>query len=319
MAFHHRSRKLVLAIAALIIVAIVGLALVSGAGVPTVSSTYTVTLQNRSAAAFYLPDSGNSSSIYLSSVSASGAVLYIGRNPVLTSPITVATLSIGQLVNVSTAHTAYADLQIRLVSSTADSATIALTYVPSSLGVSPSSGLSALNGTLAMQQYTTVPTTTAQATTTAATSVTTTASPVNHTLAVLEEANATSYGVLINKYKALYERDAGACTRSQYDIDYSRTFGSVPSGPSTFANASVAVPTTIKSSITKVSAVMYNITYSSVSGIGTSPAMVIQFNATGQYVVASKFTGIFLDQNYATTLSNYQAVNTSDPCSVYLP
>ncbi len=314
---HHRSSKPALIVAAAVIVIIIAIALSLAAKAPTVSSTSTFTLANGSATTFYLPDSANASSVYIASASGSGAMLYIGHNPVLTNKIAVADLSPGQSVNVSASHAAQADLQIKLVSSSSGSVTLALTYVPSSLGVAVSPWLSYLNATTSQHTYaSTSPTT--QSTTLATTSVTTTVS-VNKTQAALELANTTSYGVLINKYKALYRSDAGACTKTQYDIDYSKAFGAVPSGPSTFANVSVAVPTTIISSITKLSAAMYNITYSSVSGIGTYPAMRIEFNATGQYVVTSKFMGIYQGESYATVSSAYQSMNSSDACAAYVP
>jgi len=317
MAFHHRSRGPVIAAAAIIAIVIIGVAAAVAGMVPTVSSSATITLQKGHASTFYLPDTGSASSVYLSSATGSGAVLYVGHDPVLSSPITVAVLSSGQSVNVSTTKASYANLQIRLVSSTAGAATITLTYVPSSLGIATSYGLSTLNGSVPQQS--TLATSTVQTTSTAATTQTTTVRATNLTQAALELANATSYGVLINQYKVLYERDAAACTRAQYDIAYSQAFGSVPSGPNTFANVSMAVPTTIRSSITKVSGDLYNITYSSVSGIGVSPALAIRFNSTGQYVVTSKFVGIFVGQTYATAMSCYQSLNVSNTCLTYLP
>ncbi len=131
-------------------------------------------------------------------------------------------------------------------------------------------------------------------------------------------ANTTGYGILMNDYKSIYEREYTSCTQSTYDLDYSRAYGTVPSGPGTYANASKVVPKSMTATIIPLSSDTYNITYITIAQSGKTPALRIVFNSTGQYVTSSIFEGVFLDQNYQSASSNYKAINNSDSCSVWV-
>lgn len=317
---HHSGLKIIGTIVLIVIVAAIALSFAGG--IPTISSNKTITLQHNASANFYLPDSRNVSSIFLAQSSNSSATVYISRNPVLLNSITQISLTKGETTNISLSG-GNADLQITLISGTSKAATIALSYVPKTLGIKSSSGIGSLNNTGGGQvkASTTESTTIPNAPTTTA-AATTTVVQENPTVEAYAVANATSLGILMSDYKALYEKDKTDCTRSIYDSAYADNFGVVPTGPNTFANMSLIAPVSIKMSAASAGGDLFNISYYdvNVSGVEAKDRILqMQINITGQYVVSSDFSGDFYGMSYTSVLQQYQSLNSSsDLCSAYV-
>lgn len=305
-----------------VIVIIIIYLLLQSTAAPTIKSNRTVTLPVNSSFNFNLPDNSTVSSIYLASSSNSSATLYISKVPVLERDLFQVTLQKGATVNISAYGGTNADLQIQFLSGGAKSAIISLSYIPKNLNIQPST-LHALNSTPFGKQTTTTisPTTTAGGTKqSSSTTVTTTVKAQNMTQQALIDANSSSEGVLVVNYNHLYTTAAAQCTPSAYNSTYRTKHSHSPSGASSFANVTVAVPTSIYATVKPQSSTLYNITYTAVIPIGNLPALKMQINTTTQFVISYGFVGIFQGETYNTALSQYQALNQStNPCSPYVP
>ena len=216
-------------------------------------------------------------------------------------------LTSGSSASVSSAGSAISDINVKLESSSSSGASIDMTPLPAALSVAPSSSVSVLNpaalgGSNANTSAITL------ATTVSTTSATTT---VQNTAATQEQqalsiANTSSTGLLMKKYKALYDSDT-ACSASVYATTYSLYYGLVPAVPNDFANVSAFTPTDLTVSVSPVSGSRYNVTYSAVSHsqYTSGPAVILTVDTSSSSVVATKFTGLYTGLGYATINSTY--------------
>lgn len=315
------------ALLACIVVVIVAVAVVWAVGlVPTISSSSTVTLQRNSTFDFYTPGDPNASSVYAFQSSSSNAVVYLGNGPLLLNNVAVLYMSPGQSENVSLTGSGKADVNVALVSSSAQSITLDISYISPSLDVKQSPGVSMINvaGTATTAQpgqatssATTVPAGSSSSTTAQSTAPTTSITQLNYSQRAILAVNSTAVGTLAKGYKSIFIKDAGSCTQHTYNNEFFAEQNTQPSGQTTFANTSLEVPTTMSVSVKAVSQDVYNVTYSEVTALGDRPFATVEYNLTSQMTVSSVFTGDF-GNSYSEAFETYQGLNTtSDSCATY--
>jgi hypothetical protein len=309
-----------------IIVVIAAVALLLSGGAPTLSTSKTLSLSRNSTYSFHLAGDSNLSSVMVESVSGSNSVVYIGRTPILLNDMAVVQLSTGQSANVSLIGSSTADLGISLVSVSGDSATLNLTYLPSSFGVKVSSGVKMIRpeGTVAPTgAQTTAAATTIEATTTVAASTTTvavsttTALNVNLTAQAIISANGTAVGKVITGFSGIFIKQHSECTQQTYDIEFAAMYGTTPSGSLTFQNASLVAPEYVTSSAQSLGNNIYNITYTEVVPSGNRHFATVEYNMTGNYTTTSVFNGDF-GRSYSAVLENYTTISQgTDKCTIF--
>ncbi len=329
MAFNKKqgfAKKLVVVVIVAIVIIIAGALMLNGT--PTVSSLTTVSIIRNSSYNFYLPGASDLFSIYLIYSSPSSTTLYFGQAPILNNNIGVVQLGEGQSANISLNGDSNADLQISVIASSLKSATLSLSYIPSTIGIRQSSIVKSLNNfnSSYQQTQTSIQTTVAQQsntqqqTSTTTVAVTTIPQETASQLAITA-ANQTYLGKLMSGYNQIYVREASLCTPSAYNTSFLEANHYPPSGPYTYSNASVVVPRYITANATLVSGDTYNATYTAASLSGKSTILVFTFNNNTKAVTSYTFKGDFLDLSYNEALQQYQSMNLSSggDCSAYIP
>ena len=318
--------KIVIGLAVILVIVYL---LFQGSGAQLISSNKTVNLALNSSINFYLPDNNTVASLFLAQSSNSSILLYLSKTPVLEKNILLLPMQKGTVANLSVYGSQYADMQVSMVSGASTGAVISISTIPKNLNIRPAI-LQLLNSTSfgkAITATTTIPTNSQSTTTTpspgssATTIASTTIVPpsVNGTTLALLDANKSIYGALMFNYNKLYIKAATTCTPSLYNSSFRISQGHAPAGPNSFANATLAVPSSITASAKKVPGGLYNVTYTATIPIGNLPAMLLQINTTTQFVSSYSFIGIFQGDNYGTALQQYQALNSSSACSPYIP
>lgn len=313
----------------LVVILVIAYLLFNGSGAQLISSNKTVTLALNSSINFYLPDNNTVASLFLAQSSNSSILLYLSKTPVLEKNILMLPMQKGNVANLSVYGSQYADLQVSMVSSTPTGAIISLSTIPKNLNIRPAI-LQLLNSTSfgkTITATTTIPTNSQSTTiipsgglsTTTIAATTTVPPSVNATALALLDANKSIYGVLMTNYNKLYIKAATTCTPTLYNSSFRISQGYAPTGPNSFANATLAVPSSITASVKKVPGGLYNVTYTAVIPIGNLPALLLQINTTTQFVSSYSFLGVFQGTNYGTALQQYQALNSSSACSPYIP
>lgn len=263
---------------------------------------------NKNNTIFYsFPDNSTTYAIFLKNVSSSSATFYVSGLPILTKPVVVVTLLAGGSANVSSKAGSVADIHLSLSSSTGSQATFSMTPLLQGLNIRVNGNLYVLNpSSLSGNVSVTTIATTISTTTVGSTSTLTTIINVTPNHQVLSGVNATPIGKLMSKYKALYMKDT-QCTPSVYNSTYLSQFGSLPPAPSSYVNVSELTPTNLDMSVSNVATNIYNITYSSVSpsSLTTGAALVVEYSLASNSIIAQKFKGIFLGQNYTQLNSSY--------------
>ncbi len=278
--------------------------------VTDISSSSTLSLsQNQTR--FVTVYSGSPAAIKLSSTSPAGASFIITSVPVLYGPVVSFALAPDASLNVSTDGSKTADMNIRLVSSTAAGATVEITPFLSELGVKPSSGVTLLNpaslsniGSSSNSTLTTVTTVSTQTTTVAA---------HNSSQILFQQAlsllNKTGPGILMKEYKTLYQKDV-SCTPALYNSTYATYYsGSKPPAPVSFSNVSAHTPTDVTLNLTALTAKdNVLVTYSTVSpsADSTGPAIIAIINtSSASFLRNLTYTGLYTGLNYSILNSSY--------------
>lgn len=318
-------------IAVIAIVAIIAVLFLAGSnGATQVSSSKNLTLGAQQSAYFTLPDTPSTYALYVQSSSAGSAVLYVSTLPVLSGRIAAFQISKGQMVNLSLGGSPVANLQVRLIAANSTESSIELSFIPRILNLKQSSGVSYINPS---QGSNFTPTTTASggngsgksttvATTTAGSSTTTI--PATTSAKALALANATTYGTLINNYKALYQKDK-ACVITAYDSEFNQYEGFAPYGPFSYGNVTPTVITNITAKASQLSAFggnAWNVTYTSYSpALGATPILTININAASGTLINASFVGPFFGGfSYSKVNSTYVFQNSViGTCGAYLP
>jgi hypothetical protein len=297
-------------------------------GSPTISTNSTISLARNASYNFHLAGDENVSSVQVVSTSATNSTVYLGRSPLLINNVVVLHLMQGQSENISLSGSSNADLNVRLASSTPQSATLILTYVPASLGIRVSSGvvlLSAIGSSTQPPVTTTVnsgstgqqsTSTVAQASTTVV-ATTTTAPQANQTAQAIMDVNTTTTGKIISGFSKIFAEQTLGCTKTIYDTEFANMYGMIPTGSMTFANTSPEVPEGILTNAVSVGNSVYNITYTEVVPVGNRPFAKLQYDMNGDYLISTTFDGDF-GNTYSAVYENYTNFNkTTDQCAIF--
>lgn len=266
------------------------------------------------------------------SVSQGKAYIHISKLPIFVNPILNVTLSIGNITKIN-AGTTYADMGVQLQSLSANSATVQVSPLYTSLKISPDSqDISYIQGTLynsgqsPSQQITTTiassgsSSTTAKTTTTAAS--TTTVVATNNTQLDINTAlkNNALYGLMLN-FSVLYA-NTSECTSQLYNSTYIYAHGHAPPGPSSYENVSPFVPYNLTISTSNLGSGNFNIAFKTLTQnpvYDDSVAVNLQVNASTKTVTNESFpsTGIFDGLNFTKLRANYvSAIAAGGACGV---
>lgn len=289
-----------------------------------ISSGSTLSMVKGSPEYFEVSGTQHVFSILLENSSGSGAVVYISRYPVLEGPILNVSINSAEVINVSLEGTQSADLQIKLLSSGSNSASLLMTAVPQTFSIRTSPGIKVLNpttlsGSESTQQSIPVQGSTTSTLTSTYLATTTVQQPQQNTsLAALALANSTNIGILLNNYKALYNKDTG-CTSGIYNSSLLTYAKQSPTGPLSFYNMSRQIPTDITASASKTAAGLYKVVYTTISPSEKSIAVTMYMNSAGA-VLNVTYSGTFTGMNYSQ-LSNSYAFQSGiyNSCAAYIP
>lgn len=327
---HKRNMRLWYAVAALVII-IVAVYLLLGMGGSTVLvSGSNVSLKNGSSTSFRLAGGGPTYSLYLVSATNSSATFYLGKVPILASPVMQFTLSKGGAVNASADGSYIADVEVRLLASTQGQASLALNPIPASLGVAQSVGVTSFNplptgqggGSAGSQgAATTTAVTTVVTTATGMTTAATTTVAQSASVQAMAKVNSTTYGSLMNSYNKLYMEDA-ACTPGVYNITLTAYThpSQQPVGPESYWNVTPFVPSMILSNATLVSGTIWDVTYTAVTPTGRSQILDLKVDISSGTVLSATFEGLFAGLNYTVINNNYIFQSSvGNACAAYIP
>lgn len=326
-------------IVALIIIAVIVAALaISGANsVSTIGYNKSYTLAQGQAVYFRPGNAGAKTTMLLSNTTNNSAVLYISTVPILLNNAYRLTLIQGEVANVSTNGSQFANLQVRLNYLSGGEASLTLTVIPSDFGVRPSYTVvplvqpAAATSAAASNASTSTGTakSTQNSTATAASHSTGNTSPASTPQAILLSdsqvmgiVNTTSYGMLMSKLKAIYVKDS-ACTSATYNTTYTSLLHSSPAAPYTYSQQLAITPTGLNFSVSHGKGTNYEVAYYTAgrTTAASGPALYLWINSSrSSPVVNATFEGIFSGQDYSVVNSTYntQAGIASD-CAVYIP
>ncbi|MEM0146911.1 MAG: hypothetical protein QXF85_00445 [Candidatus Micrarchaeaceae archaeon] len=254
-----------------------------------------------------------------------GAIVYISQLPIPASYASKFVLLKGENagVNVSVNATGNADLNVRLSSSNATSVELLLTPLSSILGIKVSKEVTLVGpytiSTAGGLKVITISTTSSTSTTT---------STINQTAALLESAlnyanNKTNEGVLMNKYKALYNKDT-VCNESIYNATYEHYYSTEPSGVSSFDNISKLIPinVTVHAAIKSGAFVFVNYTPTFRNGSRGGPMLSLLLNMSPgavAHVANATYEGILTYATYAEINSTYAFQSSiNNYCGAYI-
>ncbi|MDE1851405.1 MAG: hypothetical protein KGH69_01805 [Candidatus Micrarchaeota archaeon] len=321
---HHQHKPRIgwpVIVVALVVVIALAYFFIAGSGIQTVRTSSNFSLFSSNSVNFMLPGNDSVYSIYLAAASPGSATFYVGKEPILINKISVFTLIPGSAVNVSTEGLGTANIEVKLHSSSNNSATVEIVHIPKDFNARVSGSVTYLANSSQGSSATTVTTTIAATTTIGqgtTTAPTTTVSTSGTSSQALVDANLTTYGTLMNNYKVLYN-NGKQCTQNTYNIDMANA-GKSYSPPNDYYNASQFTPTDVKSSAAKVSGSVYNVTYILNTPIGNSNVLTLKVDSASNTLISEKFGGFFSSETYSTLNQKYQAaVAIGDNCASYIP
>ncbi len=330
----QRARMAYYAAAAIVIIIIIAAAYLalssaSNGGAYALDTNRTIAMAPNQTVLLSQSSSAEPAAVEMSNFSGTTYDFLLTEAPVLANPIYSFSLSPGQVINVSATGSATADMQIKLVSAGADGAEVEFIPIPASFGIRSSILQTVSSGGTTQAATTTAPATTSAPVTTAGTqstatttaaATTTSSSGAYTTQQVMEAANLTEYGILMNDFKALYAKDTG-CTQGTYDALYFAQYGVNATGGSSYQSVSLLTPYEMVSSVSKISGSDYYVNYSTAShsSATTGTALSLQLDVQSGQVIAATFSGIYAGLTYAELNSTYaaQAAYGTD-CAAYL-
>jgi len=306
------------AIIAIIIIAIAAYAItyksvenLGSAGNVTLSSNGSVFMLGGSEYAAYM-DSGNT--------------LYISKQPAFINPVLAVSLSKGVIIHVNY-MSKYSDMGIELVSENGSSYNVHFSTISQSLAVPPDSTQIKLISSNETATTTTIapiiPQSSSSGSTTSTTSVTvtTTVSKPNGYDSALSILKKSAYYSLMQNYSELYH-NTSECTPALYNKTYeANNYGSTPSGPTTYQNASAFVPFNMTYSINDISGSLYRVNYTTLSKstLTTGTALSMAINSTSGTISNVTLSGIFKTLNQSLLYQGYlNAVRIGGACGIYV-
>lgn len=281
----------------------------------------------------------NSNQYYISlghvSLSNAKAYIYISKLPIFINPQLNISLTLNNITKLNVG-TNYSNIGIQLQSLSANSITVQISPIVTSLQIVPDSSkisiqwTSLTNSTGATKNTgasnTAKTTTTISTGTTASTSSasTTTVVPTNTTAANIAAAlkKDNFYGLMLN-YSILYSNES-SCTQNQYNSAYASRFGSLPSGQNTYTNVSAITPYNLSSTQNSTSGGDYNIFFRAKTiTFGDLLALTIKVNVSTSTVINNTIsqTGPFAGTSttYLSLSSAYATAKSEGACGIILP
>ena len=333
---HRDFRKLYLIIGALVVIGIVYMAFFSNSVANIVNPTQ-LNINVNQTVYFRLPDSHNTYAIFLKAILGNSATAYVSGMPVLEKPIIVLQMTSSSSYNISTSASAAANMHISMLNTSKSGASFEITPLLVDLGVKPSATIGVLQpvsfyGTLNYNGIQLTNTTNTQgggsstATTTVVTTTvapTTTVQPANMTPTVLAGINATTPGILMKAYGALFAKDT-ACTSSIYNqsMPIYSTYHSAAKGPNDYYNATQHTPTSITIAVSNLHGTLYSALYTAhtPSATWTGPLANIQYDIGSNTIGTVTFEGLWQGLNYTQISANYNHQNSvPNACGALIP
>ncbi|MDE1846868.1 MAG: hypothetical protein KGH52_02290 [Candidatus Micrarchaeota archaeon] len=307
-------------------------AVLSGGTVYHISNPTSIMLPVNGSAYFTLPGDSSEYSVFLKSATSSSATFYISGLPILVRPISSVTLSGTGSANVSSSGGSIANMNIALQSVSSGSATFELSSIATTLGIRPSASISIINpatgqGSAVTTVVTTATTTVSSSGTSSTVTTTTATTTISNVVSaatqqqVMGLVNNTPLGTLLKNFGVIYAKDT-LCAPSIYNQTYQTKFGSLPSGPNTFANLAQVTPTSLPWAISKAGTNTFNVTYSTVapSAQATGSVVVIQINNSTAVINSEKFIGNWAGLNYTLLNAQYNyALGINNNCAADIP
>lgn len=269
------------------------------------------------------------------SVGSAKAYVHVSKLPIFLNPVLNVTLALGNITKVNSGSN-YANIGLKLDSMSANSVTVSITVLQTSLGIAPDyQDIRVVQGTLygygqapapsgpgaqATTSTTLITTTTAGAATTSAT--TTVVPSVNSTLLDVNAAlrQNSLYAVLYN-FSILYANTT-RCTPTIYNSTYIFVNGHAPSGGSTFMNVSPYVPYNLSINTGGAGGGNFNVVFKTKTVdpvFNNIVAATIKVNASIKATLSENIssTGIFSGVNQSQLYKNYvRALGAGGPCGV---
>lgn len=283
----------------------------------------------------------NSNQYYISlstiSVSSGTAYVHITKFPVFVNPLLNVTLTLNNITKLNLG-TNYSNLGIQLQSLSANSITVKISPLFTSLQIAPSSQdirviQTNLYGSGGNQNSgpTTLATTTISgaSTTISSNTISSTTVPASTTIAANATAAAITealqkdvyYGLMLN-FSVLYSNTSN-CNTNLYNNLYVEQNGHLPAGPYTYDNVSPYTPYNLSSAKSPSSAGTFNVTFEGKTvALGNLPAVTINVNpttkATVDTIAPASASGIFADLTLAQIQQNYATAKSQGACGVML-
>lgn len=304
------------------------------------SSGQTFVIAPNHNAYFTLAGVSGTKAIFVSSSVNGTATLYLGTVPILANPVDEVTLSLpgagaygsGQVgaVNASSSAGGAADMHIALLNANASGAEFQITPIQASLSLPISRQVKTVLPIMFVQNgaggfgltynytnggsSTTVSTTTTTGSTVTSVTVTSATSTITSgggtNAQVMADANASSIGILMNKFAKLYAADA-SCNSTTYNSTYkTKNSGALPTGPATWQNQSFVVPYGMSTSITSVRGSIYDVNYILASGTAAfnKAAMTLVINVSATLPVVNYTTkGYYIGLNLTQLQTSYNS------------
>lgn len=246
----------------------------------------------------------------LTSTSASGASFSVSSVPMVYGPVLYFNMIPSQSLSVSAFGAKEADMNVALVSSSGNGASVEITPLHELLGVQVSPNIRIANPASLTGVSRTGNVTIAPRQTSSIASTTTIAaqnSSQAEILKALSLINSTGTGTLLGQYAKLYAKGVG-CNESTYNTTYLTYHGTLPPAPLSFANLSQLTPTgmTINASVSSGPnvVIMYSTTARSTTSAG--PVIIAVVNTTSvSFLTSVTYTGIYQGLNYTVLNSTY--------------
>lgn len=271
--------------------------------------------------------------ISLASVSkgTDNAYIRISKLPIFVNPMLNVTLRLNNITKIN-AGTYYANMGIQLQSIGANSVTVKVSPLFTSLKISPDSQyINQVKSTLYNQgaQVNTQGSSgvsTTISTSSTAVSTTTVSTTISGEAVAAAEVNSTleqnyMFSLLLN-FSILYA-NTSKCTSTLYNSTYASAYKKPPSGPNTYENVSSIVPYNLSYSISDIGKGNYDVNFTTrahSSFYDNKLAAMMEVNASKQLVAYQNISssGIFAGQSITQIEQDYIRASSEGACGVYV-
>lgn len=317
-----------LIIAIIVLIAVIAVTTLGNSQTTTISN-YVIT---SNPSTFNL--AGSNFVVYLGTSNYNTSHIYLEKSPIPLNPLFEITLTSGSVTALNTnGNGNYANLEVKLISSSGKNATVVMEAINTSLQVPVNQfevsvvNQVKLNSTAPANNVTTTIPKNGSTTTTSSTS-TTTISPTTTTVNQTQITDAevvstlkknTTYALVLN-YSRLYANSVN-CTSNLYNTTYISQKSTFPSGPSTYENASLFTPTALTLNVTSNGNNRYTALYGTVaqSNLTSGPAASFGVNLQSNTVVNDTLEGGIFSVGYTVLYHVYEnATAIKNACGIVI-